>query len=211
MTLGVIGKKLGMTQVYDENGLVVPVTVVQVEPLTVTQVKTVETDGYTAIQVGTVACKEKSLTKAQIGHLKKNALPALKMLKEFRVPDASKYNVGDLIDLSVLDGVAKVDVTGRSIGKGFQGTVKRHNFSRGPMAHGSKNHREPGSIGAGTTPSRVYKGKRMAGNMGDEQVTVAKLKVVKVDTEKNIILIKGSLPGSEGKMVVITPSRTKWN
>lgn len=211
MTLGVIGKKLGMTQVYDENGLVVPVTVVQVEPLTVTQVKTVETDGYTAIQVGTVACKEKSLTKAQIGHLKKNELPALKMLKEFRVPDASKYNVGDLIDLSVLDGVAKVDVTGRSIGKGFQGTVKRHNFSRGPMAHGSKNHREPGSIGAGTTPSRVYKGKRMAGNMGDEQVTVAKLKVVKVDTEKNIILIKGSLPGSEGKMVVITPSRTKWN
>jgi len=211
MTLGVIGKKLGMTQVYDENGLVVPVTVVQVEPLTVTQVKTVETDGYTAIQVGTVACKEKSLTKAQIGHLKKNELPALKMLKEFRVPDASKYNVGDLIDLSVLDGVAKVDVTGRSIGKGFQGTVKRHNFSRGPMAHGSKNHREPGSIGAGTTPSRVYKGKRMAGNMGDEQVTVTKLKVVKVDTEKNIILIKGSLPGSEGKMVVITPSRTKWN
>ncbi len=211
MTLGVIGKKLGMTQVYDENGLVVPVTVVQVEPLTVTQVKTVETDGYPAIQVGTVACKEKSLTKAQIGHLKKNELPALKMLKEFRVPDASKYNVGDLIDLSVLDGVAKVDVTGRSIGKGFQGTVKRHNFSRGPMAHGSKNHREPGSIGAGTTPSRVYKGKRMAGNMGNEQVTVTKLKVVKVDTEKNIILIKGSLPGSEGKMVVITPSRTKWN
>jgi len=135
----------------------------------------------------------------------------LKVLKEFRVADASKYNVGDLIDLSVLDGVAKVDVTGRSIGKGFQGTVKRHNFSRGPMAHGSKNHREPGSIGAGTTPSRVYKGKRMAGNMGDEQVTVTKLKVVKVDTEKNIILIKGSLPGSEGKMVVITPSRTKWN
>ena len=211
MTLGVIGKKLGMTQVYDENGLVVPVTVVQVEPLTVTQVKTVETDGYPAIQVGTFSCKKKSLTKAQIGHLKKNELPALKVLKEFRVPDASKYNVGDLIDLSVLDGVAKVDVTGRSIGKGFQGTVKRHNFSRGPMAHGSKNHREPGSIGAGTTPSRVYKGKRMAGNMGDEQVTVTKLKVVKVDTEKNIILIKGSLPGSEGKMVVITPSRTKWN
>ena len=210
MTLGVIGKKLGMTQVYDENGLVIPVTAVLVEPMTVTQVKK-ETGGYSAIQVGTVACKEKSLTKAQIGHLKKNELPALKVLKEFRVPDASKYNVGDLIDLSVLDGVAKVDVTGRSIGKGFQGTVKRHNFSRGPMAHGSKNHREPGSIGAGTTPSRVYKGKRMAGNMGDEQVTVTKLKVVKVDTEKNIILIKGSLPGSEGKMVVITPSRTKWN
>ena len=211
MTLGVIGKKLGMTQVYDENGLVVPVTVVQVEPLTVTQVKTVETDGYTAIQVGTVACKEKSLTKAQIGHLKKNELPALKLLKEFRVPDASKYNVGDLIDLSVLNGVAKVDVTGRSIGKGFQGTVKRHNFSRGPMAHGSKNHREPGSIGAGTTPSRVIKGKRMAGNMGTERVTITKLKLVKVDAENGLVLIKGSVPGCEGRLVTIVPTRTKWN
>ena len=160
MTLGVIGKKLGMTQVYDESGSVIPVTVVEVEPLTVTQVKTVETDGYSAIQVGTCPCSEKKLTKPQISHLKKNELPALSYLKEFRVPDASTYSVGDKVDLSILDGVAKVDVTGKSIGKGFQGTVKRHNFGRGPMAHGSKNHREPGSIGAGTTPSRVYKGKK---------------------------------------------------
>ncbi|MDD3593289.1 MAG: 50S ribosomal protein L3 [Candidatus Gastranaerophilales bacterium] len=211
MTLGVIGKKLGMTQVYDEKGLVIPVTVVQVAPLTVTQVKTVDTDGYSAVQVGTCACKDKRLTRPQINHLKKNNLPALSLLKEFRVPDASAYNVGDSVDLSILEGVAKVDVTAKSIGKGFQGTVKRYNFSRGPMAHGSKNHRAPGSIGAGTTPSRVVKGKKMAGNMGNEQVTVTKLKVVKVDTDKNIILIKGSIPGPEGKMVTIKPSRTKWN
>jgi hypothetical protein len=125
--------------------------------------------------------------------------------------DNIRVNVGDKVDLAVLDGVAKVDVTGHSIGKGFQGTVKRHNFGRGPMAHGSKNHREPGSIGAGTTPSRVYKGKKMAGNMGNEQVTVTKLKVVRIDQEKNLILIKGSLPGCEGRMVTIKPSRTKWN
>ncbi len=211
MTLGVIGKKQGMTQVYDEKGSVIPVTVVEVEPLTVTQVKTVEKDGYSAIQVGTCACSEKKLTKPQISHLKKNELPALSLLKEFRVPDSSIYNVGDKVDLSILDGVAKVDVTGKSIGKGFQGTVKRHNFGRGPMAHGSKNHREPGSIGAGTTPSRVYKGKKMAGNMGNEQVTVTKLKVVRIDLDKNLILIKGSLPGCEGRMVTIKPSRTKWN
>ncbi len=211
MTLGVIGKKLGMTQIYDEKGSVIPVTVVEVEPLTVTQVKTVDSDGYNAVQVGTCLCKEKKLTKPQINHLKKNDLPAMSYLKEFRVDDASTYNVGDKVDLSILDGVAKVDVTGKSIGKGFQGTVKRHNFGRGPMAHGSKNHREPGSIGAGTTPSRVYKGKKMAGNMGNEQVTVTKLKVVKIDQEKNLILIKGSLPGCEGRMVTIKPSRTKWN
>ena len=156
MTLGVIGKKLGMTQVYDEKGSVIPVTVVEVEPLTVTQVKTVDTDGYSAIQVGTCACTEKKLSKPQLSHLKKNELPAMSYLKEFRVEDASSYKVGDKVDLTVLDGVAKVDVTGKSIGKGFQGTVKRHNFGRGPMAHGSKNHREPGSIGAGTTKVKEW-------------------------------------------------------
>ena len=211
MTLGVIGKKLGMTQVYDENGLFIPVTVIQVEPLTVTQVKTVDNDGYSAVQLGTNSCKEKHLTKPQLNHLNKNNLPALRCLKEFRIDDSSKYNVGDSVDLSILDGVEKVDVTGKSIGKGFQGTVKRHNFSRGPMAHGSKNHREPGSIGAGTSPSRVIKGKKMAGNMGNEQVTVTKLKVVKIDTDKNLLLIRGSVPGCEGKLVTIKPTRIKWN
>ena len=211
MKKGIYGKKLGMTQVFDNEGLAVPVTVIQVNPLTVTQVKTKETDGYEAIQVGYEPAKEKHLTKAQIGHFAKNKLENFRYLQEFRVDDASSYQVGQKIDLTVLENISKVDVTGKSIGKGFQGTVKRHNFSRGPMGHGSKNHREPGSIGAGTTPSRVIKGKRMAGNMGNERVTVSKLTVVKVDKENSLLLIKGSVPGPEGKLVTVVPSRTKWN
>ncbi len=211
MTLGVIGKKLGMTQIFDEQGLAIPVTVVKVDEMVVTQVKTVETDGYNAIQVGTVAAKEKHLTKAEIGHFKKNGLSNYRHLQEFRVENPQDYKVGDKIELSVLDNVEKVDVTGKSIGKGFQGTVKRWNFGRGPMGHGSKNHREPGSIGAGTTPSRVIKGKKMAGNMGNERVTITKLKLVKVDSTNNLILIKGSVPGPEGKLITIVPTRTKWN
>lgn len=211
MTLGVIGKKVGMTQIFNDEGLAVPVTVIKVDPLVVTQVKTVETDGYNAIQVGTVSAKEKHLTKAQIGHFAKNKLENFRHLQEFRIDNPQDFTVGQQIELSFLNDVQKVDVTGTSIGKGFQGTVKRHNFSRGPMAHGSKNHRAPGSIGASTTPSRVIKGKRMAGNMGNERVTISKLKLVKVDAENSLILIKGSVPGSEGKLVTIVPSRTKWN
>lgn len=211
MALGVIGKKLGMTTVFDDKGLAIPVTVVKVDEIVVTQIKTVETDGYNAIQVGTISAKDKHLTKAQKGHLKKNKLENFRHLQEFRVDNPQDYTVGQQIELSVLDKVEKVDVTGKSIGKGFQGTVKRWNFSRGPMGHGSKNHREPGSIGAGTTPSRVIKGKRMAGNMGNEQVTVTKLKLVKVDSENSLVLIKGSVPGPEGKLITIKPSRTKWN
>lgn len=211
MTLGVIGKKVGMTQIFDENGLAIPVTVIKVDETVVTQVKTEETDGYNAIQVGTVAAKEKHLTKAELGHFKKNGLNNYRHLQEFRVDNPQDYKVGDKIELSVLDNVEKVDVTGKSIGKGFQGTVKRWNFGRGPMGHGSKNHREPGSIGAGTTPSRVIKGKRMAGNMGNERVTITKLKLVRVDAANNLILIKGSVPGCEGRLVTIVPTRTKWN
>jgi len=211
MTLGVIGKKLGMTQIFDEQGLAIPVTVIKVDETVVTQVKTVETDGYNAIQVGTVPAKEKHLTKAQLGHFKKNNLSNYRHLQEFRVDNPQDYKVGDKIELSVLENVEKVDVTGKSIGKGFQGTVKRWNFGRGPMAHGSKNHREPGSIGAGTTPSRVIKGKRMAGNMGNERVTISKLKVVKVDSANNLVLVKGSVPGCEGRLVTLVPTRTKWN
>ena len=211
MTLGVIGKKLGMTQVFDEQGLAIPVTVIKVDPLTVTQVKTVDSDGYNAIQVGVEPAKEKHLTKAEIGHFKKNGLENFRHLQEFRVENPENYTVGQTIDLSVLTEGTKVDVTGTSIGKGFQGTVKRWNFGRGPMAHGSKNHREPGSIGAGTTPSRVIKGKRMAGNMGNERVTISKLKLVKVDSANNLVLVKGSVPGCEGRLVTIVPTRTKWN
>lgn len=211
MTLGLIGEKLGMTQVFNEDGAVIPVTVIKVEPLTITQIKTVEKDGYNAIQVGLIPAKEKHLTKAQKGHLEKNKLGLFRVLKEFRVEDTSAYEVGQVLDATVLENIEKVDVTAKSIGKGFQGTVKRHNFSRGPMSHGSKNHRAPGSIGAGTTPGRVYKGKKMAGNMGNEKVTVTKLKVVKIDNEKNILLVKGSVPGPEGKLVTVKPSRVKWN
>lgn len=211
MTLGVIGKKVGMTQIFDEQGLAIPVTVIKVDETVVTQVKTVETDGYNAIQVGTVAAKEKHLTKAQLGHFKKNNLSNYRHLQEFRVDNPQDYKVGDKVELSVLDNVEKVDVTGKSIGKGFQGTVKRWNFGRGPMAHGSKNHREPGSIGAGTTPSRVIKGKRMAGNMGNERVTITKLKLVKVDSANGLVLVKGSVPGCEGRLVTIVPTSTKWN
>ena len=209
--LGVIGKKLGMTQVFDDKGLAIPVTVIKVDPLVITQIKTKETDGYEAIQVGVVPAKEKHLTKAQIGHFAKNKLENFRHTQEFRVEDASKFEVGQKIDLSVLENIEKVDVTGKSIGKGFQGTVKRWNFGRGPMGHGSKNHREPGSIGAGTTPGRVIKGKKMAGNMGNEKVTISKLKVVQIDNENNLLLVKGSVPGCEGKLVTVKPSRTKWN
>ena len=211
MTLGVIGKKLGMTQIFSEEGLAIPVTVIKVDTTVVTQIKTVEKDGYNAIQVGTIPAKEKHLTKAEIGHFKKNGLDNYRHLQEFRVDNVADYTVGQVIDLSVLNDTQKVDVTGTSIGKGFQGTVKRWNFSRGPMAHGSKNHRAPGSIGAGTTPSRVIKGKRMAGNMGNERVTISKLKLVKVDNENGLVLVKGSVPGCEGRLVTIVPSRTKWN
>ncbi len=211
MTLGVIGKKLGMTQVFDEQGLAIPVTVIKVDPLTVTQVKTVDTDGYNAVQVGVIPAKEKHLTKAELGHFSKNKLENFRHLQEFRVEETGSFQVGQQIDVSVLADIAKVDVTGKSIGKGFQGTVKRWNFSRGPMAHGSKNHRAPGSIGAGTTPSRVIKGKKMAGNMGNERVTVTKLSVVKVDKDNSLLLVKGSVPGPEGKLVTIVPSRVKWN
>ena len=211
MTLGVIGKKVGMTQIFDEQGSAIPVTVIKVDETVVTQVKTVETDGYNAIQVGTVAAKEKHLIKAQLGHFKKNNLSNYRHLQEFRVENPQDYKVGDKVELSVLENVEKVDVTGKSIGKGFQGTVKRWNFGRGPMAHGSKNHREPGSIGAGTTPSRVIKGKRMAGNMGNERVTITKLKLVKVDAANGLVLVKGSVPGCEGRLVTIVPTRTKWN
>lgn len=211
MALGVIGEKLGMTQVFTSEGEVVPVTVIKVTKQVITQIKTEENDGYNAVQVATSPCKEKVLTKAQLGHLNKNSIEALRTLKEFRLDDVSNYEVGQAVDLTIFKEGDKVDVTGKSIGKGFQGTVKRHNFSRGPMAHGSKNHRAPGSIGAGTTPGRVYKGKKMAGHMGNEQITVKKLNVVRIDAEKEILLVKGSVPGPEGKLVVIKPSISKWN
>lgn len=209
-----------MTQVFDEEGLAVPVTVIELLPLTVTQVKTGDNDGYTAVQVGYVEGKEKHLTRARQQHLKKNNLPLFRRLKEFRVSaeEVTGYNVGDVIDPVAEDSFLnaenlKVSVTGWSIGKGFQGGTKRWNWSRGPMSHGSKSHRLPGSIGAGTTPGRVYKGKKMAGNMGNERVTTRGLKVVRVIAEDNkkVLLVKGAVPGVEGGLLTIRPKRAKWN
>ncbi|MCK5177159.1 MAG: 50S ribosomal protein L3 [Candidatus Aenigmarchaeota archaeon] len=205
------GEKLGMTQIYDEDGLAIPVTVIKLEKLTVIQIKTRAKEGYNAIQVGFCECGKNKLTKAEIAHFEKNNLSVFRHLREFKVDNPQDFKVGQEIDLAVFDNVVKVDVTGKSIGKGFQGTIKRYNFARGPMSHGSKNHRKPGSIGAGTTPSRVYKGHKMAGKMGNKQVTIKKIKVVKIDKEKSLMLLNGSVPGPEGKIVSIMPSRTVWN
>ncbi len=210
MTLqGTIGKKAGMTQVFNENGDAVPVTVIELLPLTVAQVKTKENDGYSAIQVAYQEGKEKHLSKAEQGHFKKNGLSLFRHLQEFRIAQSEEasFQVGQLIAPDFLADLARVNVTGRSIGKGFAGRIKRHNFARGPMTHGSKSHRLPGSIGAGTTPGRVFKGLRMAGHMGDEQVTVENLQVVLVDSEKNLLLVKGAVPGKTGSILFIRPRK----
>ncbi|MGP0129113.1 MAG: 50S ribosomal protein L3 [cyanobacterium endosymbiont of Rhopalodia musculus] len=205
MAVGILGTKLGMTQIFDqETGLAIPVTVVQAGPCTVTQIKTSETDGYSAIQVGYNEVKEKALTKAELGHLKKNDVPPLRHLKEYRLENPNQYQLGDAIKADIFKTGDLVDIAGKSIGRGFAGYQKRHNFKRGNMTHGSKNHRLPGSTGAGTTPGRVYPGKRMAGQYGATQVTIRKLQVVQVYGERNLILVKGAIPGKSGALLNIT-------
>lgn len=212
MTVGLMGKKVGMTQIFNEEGLVVPVTVVKLGDNIVTKKITKDKNGYEAVQIGGFAVKEKKLNKPEQGHLTKNELPLVKPLQEFRVDDTSSYNLGDSIKAdSVYKEGMLVDVRGRSIGKGFQGTVKRFGAGRGPMSHGSKFHRSMGSISAGTTPGRVFRGVMMPGQMGNKNVCVRKLKVVKVDNEKGLLMVKGSVPGAKGGLVVVTPSKTKWN
>jgi large subunit ribosomal protein L3 len=212
MTLGLLGRKIGMTTVFDKEGLAVPVTVLQLGDNLVTQKMTKQSHGYDAVQVGGFKAAEKRLNKPELGHFKKHDLPPLKPVKEFRVEDASSFNVGDAVPLdSILKEGALVDVRGKSIGKGFQGRIKRWNGGRGPMSHGSKFHRSQGSIGAGTTPGRVHKGSPMPGRMGNEIVCTRKLTVVQLDVEKKIVLIRGSVPGVEGGLLEITPSRTSWN
>lgn len=208
MTLGILGTKLGMTQIFDDEGRSIPVTVVQAGPCTVTQVKTVETDGYAAVQIGFGDVKAKALTKPELGHLEKSGVPPVRHLKEYRMNESSSYELGQDIKVDIFEEGQLVDVTGTSIGKGFAGYQKRHNFRRGPMSHGSKNHRLPGSTGAGTTPGRIYPGKRMAGRTGAEQVTIRKLKVVAVDAERNLILIKGAVPGKPGTFLNVKPTKT---
>ncbi len=206
MQKAILGKKIGMTQIFTEDGVVIPVTVIEAGPVTVVQKKTVENDGYNAIQVGYVDAKDKALNKPQKGHLAKAGVANKRILKEFRLEDDSAYNVGDSIKADVFAEGDKIDVTGISKGHGYAGTVKRWGTHRGPMTHGSGYHRGVGSMGACSTPSRVMKNKRLPGHMGVEQVTVQNLDVVKVDAEKNIILVKGAVPGPKGGVVTIKNS-----
>ncbi len=207
MALGILGRKLGMTQVFSAEGMAIPVTVVEAGPCVVTQIKTVATDGYDAIQVGFGTIKPKNVSKPAQGHFNKSGLEApLRHLKEFRVDDPSAFSLGQEITANLFSVDQLIDIAGMTIGRGFSGYQKRHNFKRGPMAHGSKNHRLPGSTGAGTTPGRVFPGKRMAGRYGNSRVTIKKLQVVRVDVAKNLILIKGAVPGVEGGLIEITPA-----
>ena len=199
---GILGKKIGMTQIFTEHGEVIPVTVVEAGPVVVTQIKTTENDGYTAIQVGFQHAKEKSLNKPQKGHLAA-ANTLKKHLKEFRVDSVEEYTVGQEIKADLFAAGELIDVTGISKGKGFQGPIKRHGQSRGPETHGSRYHRRPGSMGACSYPGRVFKNKKLAGHMGSVKVTVQNLEVVRVDAEKNFILVKGAIPGAKGSVVTI--------
>lgn len=199
---GILGKKIGMTQIFTEHGEVIPVTVVEAGPVVVTQIKTTENDGYTAIQVGFQDAKEKSLNKPQKGHLAA-ANTLKKHLKEFRVDSVEEYTVGQEIKADLFAAGELIDVTGISKGKGFQGPIKRHGQSRGPETHGSRYHRRPGSMGACSFPGRVFKNKKLAGHMGSVKVTVQNLEVVRVDADKNLILVKGAIPGPKGSMVTI--------
>ena len=199
----ILGRKLGMTQIFDENDNVVPVTVIQAGPCTVSQVKTKATDGYEAVQIGFGDITAKHVNKPLAGHFQAAGVEPMRYLREVRVEDASEYHTGDQVTVADFAEVAAVDVTGISKGKGFQGTIKRWNFSRGPMAHGSRNQREPGSIGQCAYPARVRKGLHMAGHMGDRRVTVRNLKLVRIDEEQNLMLIKGAVPGGKNALVSI--------
>ena len=206
MSKTIIGRKVGMTQIFDEKGAVVPVTVIEAGPCNVVQVKTVETDGYNAIQLGFGEVKENKVNKPSMGHFKKAEVSAQKHLREFRVEDLSNVKVGDVIKVDNFAAGDVVDIQGTSKGHGFQGVIKRHGQSRGPMGHGSMYHRRPGSMGSTSTPGRVFKGKKLPGHMGVETVTIQNLKVVSVDLDKNVILVKGSVPGNKGSILKIRNS-----
>jgi large subunit ribosomal protein L3 len=205
MAKGILGKKLGMTQIFTTQGEVVPVTVVEAGSSVVLQNKTVESDGYNAVQLGFGTVKDKKVTKPMKGHFAKAGAKPVKFIRELRLPSAPEYNVGDVIGVGVFSDGELVDVTGTAKGKGFAGGIKRHNFRRGPMAHGSKSHREPGTIGSRMSGGggKVFKGKKLPGRMGGHKVTVQRLKIAKVDADRNLILIKGAIPGPKGSFVVI--------
>ena len=207
MFRGLIGRKVGMTQVFDDDGIARPVTVIEAGPCYVTQVKTPEKDGYSSVQLGFDEVKPKRLTRGQLGHLKRNDLPPLKVIREFRTksPDVAEK---DTLSVDVFEPGERVDVVGTSKGRGFAGVVKRYHFAGGPKTHGqSDRQRAPGSLGSGTTPGRVWKGKRGPGRMGNERVTSSNVRVVLVDPERNLIAVDGSVPGPKGGIVVIKPVR----
>ena len=207
MLKGLIGRKVGMTQIFDDSGIAYPVTLIEAGPCYVTQVKTAEKDGYSAVQLGFAEVKPKKLTGGQKGHLQRNELPPLKVLREFRVsePDVAE---GDTLKADVFEMGERVDVVGTSKGRGFAGVMKRYHFGGGPITHGqSDRQRSPGSLGSGTTPGRVFKGKRGPGRMGNERVTSANVRVVLVDPERNLIAVDGSVPGPKGGMVLIKSAR----
>ena len=206
MKKAIIGKKIGMTQIFDETGKVIPVTVIEAGPCVVAQVKTVETDGYDAIQLGFGDVKENKVNKPVKGHYAKGSVTPKKHLREFRVDSVESYKVGDEVKADAFVAGDKIDVQGTSKGKGFQGVIKRHGQHRGPMGHGSMYHRRPGSMGATSTPGRVFKGKKLPGHMGVQTITIQNLDVVRVDMDKNVILVKGSVPGVKGAILKIKTS-----
>lgn len=203
MKKAIIGKKIGMTQIFDENGVVIPVTVIEAGPCVVAQVKTSENDGYEAVQLGFGEVKENRLNKPVRGHFSKANVAPRKHLREFKLDSIEGIKVGDEIKADIFAAGEKIDVQGTSKGKGFQGVIKRHGQHRGPMGHGSMYHRRPGSMGPTSTPGRVFKGKKLPGHMGHVTVTIQNLDVVKVDMDKNVILVKGSVPGSKGAILKI--------
>jgi large subunit ribosomal protein L3 len=205
MVVGLLGNKIGMTQIFDESGNIIPVTILKVGPCVVTQIKTKSKDGYDSIQIGYGNVANKSLTQPELGHLQKSNIQPLKYLKEFRINEECKFEIGQVLSVDSFSPGQLVNIRGKSVGKGFSGLQKRYNFTRGPMTHGSKNHRAPGSIGMGTTPGRVLPGKRMAGQVGDKIATIRKLKIIQINLEENILVIKGSVPGKPGNLLSIVP------
>jgi len=206
VAVGLLGNKIGMTQIFDESGNIIPVTILKVGPCVITQIKTKLKDGYDAIQIGYGNVSSKALTQPELGHLQKSNIQPLKYLKEFKINENNEFNIGQILNVNSFSPGQLVNIRGKSIGKGFSGLQKRHNFTRGPMTHGSKNHRAPGSIGMGTTPGRVLPGKKMAGQLGNKITTIKKLKVIQINSEENILVIKGSVPGKPGNLLSIVPS-----
>jgi large subunit ribosomal protein L3 len=204
---GLLGNKIGMTQIFDEYGNIIPVTLLKVGPCVVTQIKTKEKNGYSSIQIGYGNVSNKTLTQPELGHLQKSNIKPLKYLKEFKVDENDKFEIGQVLNVDSFVPNQLINITGKSIGKGFSGLQKRHNFTRGPMTHGSKNHREPGSIGMGTTPGRVLPGKKMAGQLGNKITTIKKLKIIQINSKENILVIKGSVPGKPGNLLSIVISK----